>query len=125
MFWEVFFWLNTALLVLPFPFKVYGYVKGTDTSPRKVKIEEMGNAIFMALGLIPFFGFISEKSVGPLYLWKIWLIIAVGLSILSIFRSPKLSYAKEKIGKTQTVIVSIFSSLFFLPMLVAVYFYAY
>jgi hypothetical protein len=48
IFWEVTFWLTASLLILPFPFKLSGYVSGKDTSPLSVKIEEMANVLFLA-----------------------------------------------------------------------------
>jgi hypothetical protein len=123
--WEIFFWLTAALLFIPLPFKILGYISGKDDSPLKVKVEEVGNALLLMLGLVPFYGFISDERFGATIVWQIWLILAVIMSFISIFRSPKISYAKEKIGLVQTRLVLLFSTLFFLPMLIAVYKYAF
>ncbi len=123
--WEIFFWLTAALLFIPLPFKILGYISGKDDSPLKVKVEEVGNALLLMLGLVPFYGFISDERFGATIVWQIWLILAVIISFISIFRSTKISYAKEKIGLVQKRVVLLFSKLFFLPMLIAVYKYAF
>jgi len=52
MFWQVSFWILVAIVALPFPFKVLGYISGRDKSPLIVKVEEMANTLFLALGCI-------------------------------------------------------------------------
>lgn len=62
MFWQVSFWLLVLLLTVPIPFKIYGYITRKDKSPLWVKIEAMSNAVFLAIGLIAFYGFINDVS---------------------------------------------------------------
>jgi hypothetical protein len=125
MFWQVTFWILVALIVLPFPFKVFEYLSGKNQSPVIVKIEEIANAIFMALGLVAFHGFIT----GTVYLtpafWKGWLVIAIAWSVLPIFWSPKLAYAAEIMGKNKMRVAASISCILYLPLLFAVYFYAF
>ena len=125
MFWQVSFWILVALIVLPFPFKIFEYLSGKDKSPVIVKVEEITNAIFMALGLVAFHGFIT----GTVYLtpafWKGWLVVAIAWSVLPIFWSPKLAYAAEIMGKNKMRVAAGISCILYLPLLFAVYFYAF
>ena len=125
MFWQISFWILVALIVLPFPFKVFEYASGKDKSPWIVKVEEVANALFMALGLVAFHGFISGKVYLTPAFWQGWLLIAVAWSILPIFWSPKLAYASEVMGKNKMRMLAGFSCLLYLPPLFAVYFYAF
>ncbi len=77
MFWQISFWLLVVILVLPFPFKVFGYIKGSDDSALSVKIEESANAIFMSIGLVAFYGYINNQVyLSPIF-WHAWLLIGV------------------------------------------------
>lgn len=114
-----------ALIVLPFPFKVFEYLSGKDKSPVIVKVEEMANALFMALGLVAFHGFITDRVYLTPAFWKGWLIIAIAWSVLSTFWSPKLVYAAEVLGKNKMRMVAGISCIFYLPLLFAVYLYAF
>lgn len=125
MFWHVSFWILVALIVLPFPFKVFEYVSGKDKSPRIVKVEEMSNAIFMALGLVAFHGFITDMVYLTPVFWQGWLVIGIVWSVLPIFWSPKLAYATEVMGKNKMRVVAGVSCILYLPLLLAVYFYAF
>lgn len=125
MFWDVVFWCLVIILVVPLPFKLVGYIKGTDTSKTSVKIEEMTNAIFMSSGLIALYGYSNNTMIFEPSIWKVWLVIAVAWSVLAIFWSPKLNYAAEIMGRKKTRILAIISSLIYAPLFVAVYLYAY
>ncbi|KKO49106.1 hypothetical protein VT06_07610 [Arsukibacterium sp. MJ3] len=125
MFWQVTFWILVALIVLPFPFKVFEYVSGKDKSPRIVKVEEVANALFMALCLVAFYGFIAGKAYLTPAFWQGWLFIAIVWSLLPIFWSPKLVYAAEVMGKNKMRLVAGVSCILYLPLLFAVYFYAF
>jgi hypothetical protein len=50
--------------------------------------------------------------------------VSVGWSCIAVFKSSKLTYAKSQIGGKATVLFALGSTLFFLPMLVAVFNYA-
>jgi hypothetical protein len=119
------FWATAFLLILPFPFKIGAILLGKDKRPIAVKVEELCNAAFLSIGLIAFwnYAYLDSTSNAPLF-WYSWLLIAVSLSVLAVFKSSKLHYAKEQIGTRATVVASILSSVFFLPMLVAVFNYA-
>ena len=116
------FWATTLLLIVPFPFKLFSMVTGKDQRSFAVKFEEMSNAIFLAIGLIAFwqFAYLDTKSTVPIF-WYAWLFVAVSWSLLAAIKSPKLDYAKEQIGAKNTIIISALSTLFFLPMFIAVY----
>ncbi|RLV57805.1 hypothetical protein D5018_20580 [Parashewanella curva] len=119
------FWATFALLILPFPFKLVSMITGKDKRSFAVKFEEISNAAFLAIGLIAFweYSYSSNTSSTPMF-WYVWLSIAVIWSIVAIFKSSKLDYAKEQIGTKATVILSIFSTIFFIPMFIAVFNYA-
>ena len=119
------FWLTFMLLVLPFPFKLAEMISGKDQRAFSVKFEEMVNAVFLSIGLIAFWQFVysTGTSSHPMF-WYLWLIIAIIWSIVAMLKSAKLGYGVEKVGKKATVIMACFSTLFFLPMLVAVFRYA-
>jgi hypothetical protein len=125
MFWHISFWLLSVLLIVPLPFKIYEYLTGKDTSPMWVKIEEMANAFFLTIGLIAFYGFINDHAYFTKNFWKIWLVIAVVWSLISIFGSPKIKYAIEVMGKIKARVFMVLSALIYLPMFIAVYNYAF
>ncbi|KFZ38706.1 hypothetical protein HR45_04600 [Shewanella mangrovi] len=125
MFWQMCFWLLAALIILPLPFKLYEYATGKDDSPRIVKIEEMTNALFLGIGLIAFYGFIHQQLFLSKTFWQAWLVIAVVWSILSLFWSPKLNYATQVLGKKGMYIGAIIGVIITLPLLIAVYLYAF
>lgn len=125
MFWQVSFWILVALITLPFPFKVFEYLSGKDKSPVIVKVEEMANAIFMALGLVAFHGFITDTVYLTPAFWKGWLFITIVWSVLPIFWSPKLAYAAEVMGKNKMRIVAGVNCILSFSLLFAVYFCAF
>ena len=124
MFWEISFWLLAVLIIVPFPIKIYGYITRRDKSPLRVKIEEISNAIFLAMGLIAFYGYINDISYFTPIFWKGWLVIVAILSTIGVFWSPKIKYAIEVMGKTKATVFMVFSTLIYLPMFIAVYQYA-
>jgi hypothetical protein len=125
MFWQISFWLLVVILVLPFPFKVLGYINGSDDSKLSVKIEESANAIFMSIGLFAFYGYINDQIyLNPMF-WQVWLIIGVLWSIFAIFWSPKLAYATELMGKNKMRIAAGVGCVLYIPLFLAVYFYAF
>ncbi|MCE9680526.1 hypothetical protein LZP69_15335 [Shewanella sp. AS1] len=124
MFWQITFWLLCAIFVLPVPFKIAGYLSGKDPSPLSVKVEEMANLAFTAIGLVAFYGFISDQSYFSPLFWQIWLVIALIWSISSFFWSPKLTYAAELFGKHRMYLLASISITLYSPLLLAVYFYA-
>ncbi|PKH87483.1 hypothetical protein [Colwellia sp. Bg11-28] len=124
MFWQISFWLLVVLLIVPFPFKIYEYITRKDQSPLRVKVEEMLNAIFLAIGLIAFYGFINNINYFTPMFWKIWLVIAVFLSTVGFYWSPKIKYSVEIMGKKKVTVLMAFSTLIYLPMFIAVYQYA-
>ncbi|WP_209326799.1 hypothetical protein [Pseudoalteromonas sp. PA2MD11] len=124
MFWLISFIILLAITVVPFPFKIYGYLSGKDDSPMIVKFEEMTNALFMSVGLFGFYGFISDRVyLTPLF-WNGWLCVAIVWSLLPLFWSPKLDYATEMLGCYKMRLLAGVSSILYLPLLFAVYFYA-
>jgi len=125
MFWKIMFWASALLLLMPLPFKLTALVKGKDTRPKSVITEEFLNALFLSLGLIAFWQYTyAGQTAGYPLIWYGWLLIAICWSIVAIFKSAKLDYAKEQIGKKATLILSSLSTLFFLPMFIAVFNYA-
>lgn len=124
MFWDIAFWLLLALTILPLPFKIVGYVKRTDKSSLGVKIEEIANTMFMALGLVAFYGYLNNQVYLFSNFWLSWLVIAVIWSIGSLFFSPKLTYATEVMGKNKMRLFALLGVALYLPLYFAVYFYA-
>ncbi len=125
MFWQISFWLLVVILVLPIPFKFYGYASGSDKSTLIVKIEEMSNAIFMLIGLTAFYGYLNDQVYLNPSFWKAWLLIGVLWSFVAIFWSPKLAYAAEVMGKHKMRIAAGISCVLYLPLFLAVYNYAF
>ena len=125
MFWQISFWLLVVILVLPFPFKVFGYIKGTDDSALSVKVEESANAIFMSIGLVAFYGYINDQVYLTQTFWQVWLLIGVVWSIVAIFWSPKLTYATEVMGKNKMRVAAATGCVLYIPLFLAVYFYAF
>ena len=125
MFWEISFWILVAILILPLPFKVYGYLNGSDKSRAIVKIEEMANAAFLSVGLLAFYGFLNDEQFLTPVFWKAWLIIAILWSFLAMFWSPKLAYATEIMGKSKMRVAAVISLILISPLLFAVYLYAF
>ena len=125
MLWKISFWLLVALIILPLPLplKIFEYFTGKDKSPVIVKIEEVSNALFMAIGLVAFYGYLNNQVYMFPNFWKIWLVIAVIWSVLSIFWSPKLKYAIEVMGKNNMRIAAGLSCILYIPLFLAVYFY--
>ena len=124
MFWLISFIILLAITVVPFPFKIYGYLSCKDDSPKIVKFEEITNALFMSLGLFAFYGFITDKVYLTPEFWNGWLCVAIVWSLLPLFWSPKLDYASEMLGRNNMRLLAAVSSILYLPLLFAVYFYA-
>jgi|TARA_R110000851_G_scaffold67191_2_gene151535 hypothetical protein len=124
MFWQISFWILVALIVLPLPFKIYEYATGKDKSSIGVKIEEMSNALFMAVGLIAFYGYLNDQVYLFPSFWITWLVISVIWSVSAMFWSPKLTYATEVMGKTKMRIFAGIGLVLYSPLFLAVYFYA-
>ena len=123
--WQVLFWILFLLLVLPLPFKLYGYLTGADKSKTSVKVEESLNALFFSFGLIALHGFINQVQYFSDVIWQVWLLIAVLWSISALIWSPKLTYASEVMGKTKTRWLSLLSTIIYAPLVYAVYLYAF
>ena len=124
MVWKIYFWLIAALLVLPFPYKIFEYITDRDGSPKIVKIEEMVNAVFFGIGLIGLYGFVYKReSFNPLF-WRVWVVLAIIISIAAFFWSPKFKYALDVLGKKRIKVFLAIGSLALLPMLFAVYSYS-
>lgn len=124
MILEVSFWVLLGLLVLPFPFKVFEYLTGRDKSPLIVKVEEMSLALFTAIGLFAFYGYLNNLDFLFSKFWFAWLIVSIVWSIASIFFSPKLKYATDILGKKKVQILGVIGVLINAPMYYAVYMYA-
>ena len=119
MFWLISFIILLTITVVPFPFKIYGYLSGKDDSPKLVKFEEITNALFMSVGLFGFYGFISDRVyLTPLF-WNGWLCVAIVWSLLPLFWSPKLDYATEMLGCYKMRLLAAVSSILYLPLLYA------
>ncbi|QSX37231.1 hypothetical protein [Shewanella sedimentimangrovi] len=123
MGWQISFWILAAILVLPLPFKLLGYFSGKDDSPVWVKLEELANAGFMALGLLAFHGFIEQTPYLTPGIWAGWLVLALLWSLASLFWSPKLRYAADLLGVKHMRVLAAFSTLLFAPLFVAVWLY--
>ena len=121
MAWKVYFWLLAAFFVLPLPYKLWEYATGRDASPRGIKVEEMANAGFFILGLPALHGFAYASAGYAPWLWKVWVAVAVVLSIGGLFWSPKIRYARSVMGPGPTRAILAVGSLALVPMLVAVW----
>ena len=124
MAWKIYFWVIAALLVLPLPYKIFEYSTGRDASPKIVKIEEMANAVFFGIGLIGLYGFVYQREFFSPLFWRVWVVLAVIISIAAFFWSPKFKYALEVLGKKRLKAFLAIGSLVLLPMLFAVYSYS-
>ena len=124
MAWKIYFWLVAALIVLPLPFKIFEYVTGRDGSPTIVKIDEMFNAAFFAVGLVGLYGFAYQHHfLVPLF-WKTWVVLAVVVSLAGLVWSPKLKYGVSVMGKSRTRAILAVGTIFLVPMLVGVWLYS-
>lgn len=123
--WEVLFWVLLILLVVPFPFKLIGYLKGSDNSKTIVKVEESLNALFFSFGLIALYGFNNQIQFFNAAIWQVWVIIAIAWSVISVIWSPKIAYANEVMGRNKTRVLVAISTLLYAPLVFAVYLYAY
>ena len=121
MAWTVYFWAVAALLVLPVPFKIAGYLSGKDASPKSVKIEEMANLAFFLFGLVGLYSYVHGVHLPSPAIWKAWVVLAVLVSLAGLFWSPKLKYAADVMGKGRTRIVIAVGFVAFVPMMVAVW----
>ena len=122
--WQIAFWLSLAMFVLPFPFKVYGYVNGSDKSPLRVKIDESISVVLSCIGLLGFYGYLYGGTFLTPVVWYIWMIIMTAGSLTALWWSPKMEYAKEILGQRKFMMLYWFSLVFYIPMLWAVYSYA-
>jgi hypothetical protein len=121
MGWKIYFWAIAALLVLPLPLKLAGYISGKDKSPKAVKVEEMANAAFFIVGLFGLYGSVYQVDVLTPLFWKGWVALAVALSIAGLFWSPKVKYGASVMGTSRVRAVIALGFLAFVPMLVAVW----
>lgn len=126
MLWMLAFWLTAALLLAPLPFKLVALCRGSKPRPKKVAAEEWANALWLMAGLIPFasFVFATPALLAP-WCWQLWLVITLALSLWAPLRSAKLRFAKAQLGAGNARLLAIFSTLLLLPMLVAVFRYAF
>jgi hypothetical protein len=124
MGWMIYFWAVAALLLLPLPFKLFEYATGRDTSPTAVKVEEMANAAFFAVGLAALHGWVYGHVVGTAGFWRAWVVIAVAVSLAGLAWSPKLRYADSVLGTRRLRVVMAVGTLLLLPMLVAIWRYS-
>ncbi len=124
MFLQIWFWLLCALIILPFPFKIYEYISGKDRSPFIVKVEEIFNILFLSLGLVAYYGYLNNESYLFSNFWLGWLALSILFSVFSVFKSPKLKYATEVMGKSNMQIVAVIGIAFYLPLYFVVYQYA-
>lgn len=121
MGWTIYFWALAALLVLPLPFKIAEYILGKDKSPKAVKIEEMANAVFFFVGLIGFYGFVYHVDLLNQTFWRVWVVLAIALSIAGLIWSPKLKYAAVVLGKARARVIIGAGFVAFVPMLIALW----
>jgi len=121
MAWTVYFWLVAALLLVPLPFKVAGYVTGKDASPRPVKVEEMANLAFFLFGLAGLHSYVYATQLLTPMIWKTWVVLSVVISVAGMIWSPKLKYAVDVMGKARTRIAIAVGFVALLPMLVGVW----
>ena len=124
MFLEIYFWLLLALTIIPFPFKIAGYLTGKDNSPAIVKGEEIINTIFTSVGLIGFYGYLNNEHYLYAAFWYGWLAVSVLFSVIAIFKSPKLKYATKVMGKKNTVFLASISTALYIPLYYVLYQYA-
>jgi len=117
----IYFWAVAALLVLPLPFKIAGYVSGRDASPGPVKVEEMANLAFFLFGLVGLHSYAYGGHVLTPVVWKTWVILAVVVSLAGLFWSPKLKYAVDIMGERRTRLAIVAGFVALLPMLVGVW----
>ena len=121
MAWTVYFWLVAALLLVPLPFKVAGYISGKDASPKSVKIEEMANLVFFLFGLVGLYSYVYAVQLLTPTVWKTWVVVSVLISVAGLIWSPKLKYAVDVMGKVRTRIAIAVGFIALVPMLVGVW----
>jgi len=121
MAWTVYFWLVAALLLVPLPFKVAGYISGKDASPKSVKIEEMANLAFFLFGLLGLYSYVYAVQLLTPTVWKTWVVVSVLISVAGLIWSPKLKYAVDVMGKVRTRIAIAVGFIALVPMLVGVW----
>lgn len=122
--WQLAFWATFALVVLPFPLKVYGYINGTDKSPIAVKVDETSSVLLAWIGLFAFYGFVYGNYAFSSSLWYVWLALMIVLTATGPWWSPKLAYAKEILGEGRLWVLYWVSILIYVPMCLAVFYYA-
>ena len=122
MGWVIYFWVISAWLIIPLPFKIAGYISGKDDSPRTAKIEEALNTLFFLIGLVGFYGFIYQVHMLTPLFWRAWVVFAVVISVVGlIWVSPKLKYGISVMGQARVKILVGVSFLVYAPMLVGVW----
>ena len=121
MAWTVYFWLVAALLLVPLPFKVAGYISGKDASPKSVKVEEMANLVFFLFGLVGLYSYVYAVQLLTPTVWKTWVVVSVRISVAGLIWSPKLKYAVDVMGKVRTRIAIAVGFIALVPMLVGVW----
>lgn len=122
--WQIAFWLSVALLVIPFPFKIYGYVNGSDKSPLKVKIDESVSVLLSWIGLLGFYGYLYGGTFLAPLVWYAWIVVMTIGSLTALWWSPKMEYAQQILGRRNFLILYGFSLVLYIPMLWAVCIYA-
>ncbi len=122
--WQIAFWITAALTIVPFPFKIYGYLNGSDKSPILVKVDELFAVALTWIGLVAFFGFVYDKAFFTQTVWFAWLSIMLLFTVTGPFWSPKLAYAKEVLGDKTYHVVYWSSLVIYMPMFLAVFQYA-
>ena len=121
MNWIVYFWVIAVLLIAPLPFKIAGYVRGRDDSPRAVKIEEMLNAAVFLVGLVGLYGYAYQVNLPGPSIWRACVVFAALLSVGSLLWSPRLAYVALRLGTVGARVVIGLGFLAFAPMLVGVW----
>lgn len=121
---EGLFWLYLAILILPLPFKIYGYARGSDDSPMAVRIEECANAGFLLVGLLALHGYLHQRAWLAPWVWWLWLAIAVGWTVAALFVSPKLQHLNSKMSEGTLRILMTVSTLLYLPQWIVIALYA-
>ena len=124
MGWVIYFWVIAVMLLAPLPFKIAGYVSGKDNSPTSVKVEEMANAAFFAIGLVGLYGFVYKLQLFAPWFWRAWIVLAIAVSVAGLFWSPKIKYGVGVMGKARTRLVIGVGSLVFVPMFVGLFYYS-
>jgi len=124
MAWKIYFWAVAVLLLGPLPIKLVLYALGKGKNPRAVMVEEVANGAFFAIGMVGLYGFVTHTPLLVPLFWRAWVVLAVVVSLGSLWWSPKIRHADAVLGRTLTRVVIAVGSLVFIPMLVALWQYA-